>query len=151
MTIMLRSRDLVVCAVSSCATLLFAVGLRSQEQVMSSRIVDWGEIPPRTTNVGQVRDFFRSRTATLEELELHVTTLNARQTSHAPHTHENEEVVIVKEGRLEVFANGETRTVGPGAVVFMASNQPHGVRNAGDGPVTYHVINWRSPGPVAAE
>ena len=82
---------------------------------------------------------------------MHVTTLNAGLASHAPHTHPNEEVVILKEGRLEVFANGETRVVGPGAVMFMASNQPHAVRNVGDVPATYHVINWRSAPPVAGE
>ena len=118
---------------------------------MGSRIIDWGDMPTRATNVGEVRDYFRSRTATLDELEMHVTTLNAGLASHAPHTHPNEEVVILKEGRLEVFANGETRVVGPGAVMFMASNQPHAVRNVGDVPATYHVINWRSAPPVAGE
>ena len=37
---------------------------------MGSRIIDWGEMPTRATNVGEVRDYFRSRTATLDELEM---------------------------------------------------------------------------------
>lgn len=142
---MLRARDLIIGALSSGATLLFAGVLGSQSQVMSSRIIDFGEVEARQTQVGEVRDFFRSRTATLDELELHVTTLNPGEASHAPHQHANEEVIVVKAGSLEVFVNGETRVVGPGAVIFMASNHMHGVRNAGDGRVTYHVINWRSP------
>jgi XRE family transcriptional regulator, regulator of sulfur utilization len=148
---MLRRRDLVVCALSSMATLLFASALRSETQVLSSRIIAWGEIQPRGTNVGEVRDFFRSRTATLDELEVHVTTLNPGERSHAPHQHVSEEVVIVKEGTLEAFANGETKVVGPGSVLFLASNQLHAVRNVGDGPVTYHVMSWSSPGAVAAQ
>ena len=76
---------------------------------------------------------------------MHVTTLNPSLASHAPHTHPNEEVVILKEGTLEVYSNGDTVTVGPGSVLFFASNQSHGVRNVGTAPATYHVINWRSP------
>jgi hypothetical protein len=30
--------------------------------------------------------------------------------------------------------------------VFQASNQLHGIRNIGNGPATYHVIQWQSPG-----
>jgi hypothetical protein len=31
-------------------------------------------------------------------------------------------------------------------VIFNASNQLHGIRNAGSVRATYHVINWHSPG-----
>ena len=36
--------------------------------------------------------------------------------------------------------------VGPGSVIFNASNEMHAIRNVGNGPATYHVINWHSPG-----
>jgi quercetin dioxygenase-like cupin family protein len=89
-------------------------------------------------------DFFEAPTPTLESLEIHATTLNPGQTSHAPHRHPNEELVIVKEGTIEALVNGEWKKAGPGYVVFNASNQLHGLRNASDTPATYHVINWRS-------
>ena len=41
-------------------------------------------------------------TATLDELEIHITTLNKGETPHAPHQHPDEELVIVKEGTVEV-------------------------------------------------
>jgi quercetin dioxygenase-like cupin family protein len=88
----------------------------------------------------------RSATATLDELEIHVTTLPPGQASHAPHTHPEEEVIIIKEGTLEVYQAGQTRVVGPGAVLFMASYEPHAVKNVGDTPATYHVMQWFSPG-----
>ena len=49
-------------------------------------------------------------------------------------------------GTVESLVNGEQRRVGPGSVIFQASNQMHGIRNVGDGPATYHVIRWNSPG-----
>jgi quercetin dioxygenase-like cupin family protein len=61
-------------------------------------------------------------------------------------------MVIVKEGTLESLVNGEWKRVGPGSVIFNASNQPHGLRNPGSVPATYHVINWTTaatPPPAA--
>lgn len=80
------------------------------------------------------------------EVRKNVTMLEAGQTSHAPHRHPNEELVIVKEGTVEVLVLGEWKRLGPGSVVFDASNQEQALRNAGAGPETYHVVNWRSPG-----
>jgi quercetin dioxygenase-like cupin family protein len=47
---------------------------------------------------------------------------------------------------VEVLVNGEWKRVGPGSVVFNASNVLHGLRNVGDVPAVYHVISWFSPG-----
>jgi quercetin dioxygenase-like cupin family protein len=80
----------------------------------------------------------------LDELELHVTTLNPGQASHPPHQHPNEELVIIREGTIEALVQGEWKRVGPGSVIFNASNQLHGLKNVGDTPATYHVINWTS-------
>jgi len=77
-------------------------------------------------------------------LECHVTTLNPGQTSHPPHQHPEEELVVIKEGTVEVLVNGEWKRVGVGSVIFNASNVEHALRNVGDGPTTYHVFMWRS-------
>jgi quercetin dioxygenase-like cupin family protein len=115
-----------------------------KSKVMGSVALEWADVPVQQEEVRAVRQFFRAPTATLDELELHVTTLQAGTTSHAPHKHANEELVIVKEGTVEVLVDGQTKRVGPGSVVFNASNQMHSLRNVGTGPATYHVINWTS-------
>jgi quercetin dioxygenase-like cupin family protein len=118
---------------------------------MGSVAVEWGDVPVQQEEVRAVRQFFREPTATLDELELHVTTLQAGTTSHAPHKHANEELVIIKEGTVEVLVDGQMKRVGPGSVVFNASNQMHSLRNVGDGPATYHVINWTSTATPAGK
>ena len=143
---MLTRRDCKVALVTAVVTLSGAGMMRAQPQVMGSRIFDWDSLKVEKTKVGERRDVVRLPTATLDELEMHITTLNAGQESHPPHQHPAEELIIIKEGTLESFVNGEYRKVGPGSVVFQASNQLHGIRNIGTGPATYHVIQWQSPG-----
>jgi XRE family transcriptional regulator, regulator of sulfur utilization len=120
--------------------------VRGQSAVMGSRAVDWKEMSARKTKVGEVRQVFQDRTATLDELELHITTLLPGQTPHAPHKHPDEEVLIIREGTVETFLGDRTQVVGPGSVIFQAANQMHTISNVGDVPATYHVIKWNSPG-----
>lgn len=144
---MITRRDIVVALIAIGVTLFGVAALAHTETpIMQSSVFDWTAIPEKKTDVGSVRQFFRSPTVTLDELECHVTTLNAGQTSHAPHKHPNEELVIVREGTVEVLSNGEWKRLGPGSVIFNASNQLHALRNVGSGEATYHVINWSSPG-----
>jgi quercetin dioxygenase-like cupin family protein len=115
---------------------------------LGSRAVTWEDLV--AAGNGRRSQVFDQRTATLDVLELHVTTVPARQASHAPHKHEDEEIIIVKEGTVEMLLEGRTTRLGPGSVVFAASNQMHGISNVGDTPAVYHVIRWTSPGRKAA-
>ena len=107
-------------------------------------VFDWTKMEPKKTDVGAIRNLVRQPTATLDELEMHVTTLNPGLASHPPHTHPNEELVIVREGTVEVLNGGIWKRLGPGSVIFNASNSSHALRNVGETPATYHVINWKT-------
>ena len=148
---MLTLRDLAVAAVAVSVTLSFVGLTRSQTPVMKSSVFEWNAIEAKPNKTGAVRRFFQAPTATLDELECHVTTLNPGETPHPPHQHPDEELMIVKEGTVESLVNGETRRVGPGSVIFQAANQLHAIRNVGTGPATYHVIKWNSPGMLRAK
>lgn len=132
------------------ATILLTTGIvllaQTSKTTMGSSAFDWNKIEVKQTKSGERRQFFQSPTATLDELECHVTTLNKGETAHAPHQHPEEELIIVKEGMIEVVQGGITNRVGPGSVIFHASNVLHGMRNAGDGVASYHVFKWISPG-----
>ena len=94
------------------------------------------------TPTGEVRSLYKGPTATLSELEMHVTTLNPGTISHPPHHHVNEELVILREGTVETLSDGKWVRLGPGSVIFNASDSLHGLRNVGTTPAVYHVINW---------
>ena len=116
---------------------------------MGSKAIDWQKQPVKPNKAGVVRKVCQAPTATLDELECHVTTLEPGQTSHPPHQHPEEELFVIKEGTVESLVAGEWVKLGPGSVIFQASNIDHAIRNAGDTPATYHVFKWHSPGMLA--
>jgi XRE family transcriptional regulator, regulator of sulfur utilization len=144
-------RDAVVAIIAVGATLGFvAYAQEKPAAVLKSTVFDWNAWPVRNTNVGQSRQVVRqpTPTLTLDELEMHVTTLNPGLASHPPHKHTNEELLILKAGTLEALVDGQWKKVGPGSIVFQASNSCHGVRNIGTTPARYHIVNWSSPGQL---
>lgn len=148
---MITRRDSLVAFISACLTVTIVSYAQTDKSVMGSSIFDWNKIEVKQTKTGSSRQFFRAPTATLDELECHVTTLNPGESPHPPHQHPDEEVMIVKEGTVESLVNGELKRVGPGSVIFQAANQLHGIRNVGTVPATYHVIKWNSPGMLKAK
>ena len=97
------------------------------------------------TPIGEVRQVIKSPTATLEQLELHITTLNPGASSHPPHHHANEELILISKGTLETLSKGKWERIGPSSVIFNSSESWHSLRNVGTEPALYFVVNWRSP------
>jgi quercetin dioxygenase-like cupin family protein len=138
--IQLAALIILVAATSSLAT------LAAQKQVQKSTVYEWSTADTKPNDWGAVRQVMRTPTPTLDELEIHISTLAPGKSPHAPHQHEHEELLIVKEGTLETFQSGATRRVGPGGIIFQASNELHNVTNVGTSPATYFVIGWTIPG-----
>jgi quercetin dioxygenase-like cupin family protein len=111
---------------------------------MHSGVFSWESLAPQSTKVGAVRRVFDTPTPTLSELEMHITTLKPGEAPHGPHRHPEEELIIVKEGTVESNLDGVLRRLGPGSVIFHASNELHTIKNVGSTEATYHVIKWRS-------
>jgi quercetin dioxygenase-like cupin family protein len=140
-------RDAVVALVAVVLTLAAVAGTSARADVLGSTLFDWAALTPQPNRTGEVRRVVQKPTATLEELEIHITTLRPGEQSHPPHQHVNEEILIVKEGTVEALVAGELKRGGPGSLIFQASNVPHNIKNVGSTPATYHVINWKSAKP----
>ena len=138
---MMTRREVVIglLAIHGMSTADLAAG---EEPVLGPTVFNWEDMKPVKTATGEVRQVCKSPTATLDQLEIHITTLNPGAASHAPHRHLNEELIILREGECETLSNGKWIKVGPGSIVFNASNSLHAFRNIGTAPAVYHVINW---------
>jgi quercetin dioxygenase-like cupin family protein len=128
------------------AALGAAATLAAQNPRIGSTVFQWDKLEAKPNKTGMVRSVVRAPTRTLDELEMHITTLNPGEESHPPHQHQAEEVLIVKEGQVETLQNGVATRCGPGSIIFHASNDLHNIRNVGATPATYHVIQWKVPG-----
>jgi quercetin dioxygenase-like cupin family protein len=146
-------RDVWVAVLASAATASVAWAAQTPAtRPMTSGVFDWTKLKVESTAVGQRRAVFDSPSTLMDQVECHVTTVKAGLAPHAPHKHFEEELIIVKDGTLEVTLNEtETTTVGPGSVIFAASNEMHGMKNVGDRPATYHVFKWRARDAAAQE
>src|ERR1700704_2777002 len=128
-----------VAAASSIATLV------AQKHVQKSTVYPW-DAGAKANDWGAVRQVMRTPTPTLDELEIHISPLIPGRCPHRPPQTHKEDPLIIKEGALETFKGGATRRVGPGGIIFQASNELHNVTNVGQSPATYYVIGWTVPG-----
>jgi XRE family transcriptional regulator, regulator of sulfur utilization len=113
--------------------------------VLASRVVDWDSMESTATRTGQRRMVFDAPTDTLDKLHLHITTLNPGENTGPLHRHPQEEMVIIKEGTIEVNIDGRKQTAGPGSVIYFSVNENENMTNVGKTPATYHVIQWFTP------
>lgn len=100
------------------------------------------EIPANKRRTSQ--RFFEGKTTHLSYLEMHSTTLAPGVQSHPPHKHDEEEIVIVKEGVLQVTIGEDVRELHPQSIALIHSGAEHGFRNAGDEEVIYYVMRYAS-------
>jgi mannose-6-phosphate isomerase-like protein (cupin superfamily) len=94
---------------------------------------------------------FRGRTPVFELMACHASVLDPGHSPHAPHSHIEEELLIVLDGEAEVvIADGPSEnearieTLRRGEFVYHPAFQHHTIRNAAAAPVTYLMFKWRA-------
>jgi len=115
---------------------------RAATPKMTSGIYPWGTPAMTPTKTGARATVFDAPTPTLDKFHCHVSTLNPGETTGALHRHPQEELVIIKEGTLEVNIDGKLSTAKSGDMVFYAANENENMRNVGKTPATYYVVQF---------
>ncbi len=107
-----------------------------------SFIVPWESAVFKPTAKGGGRQFFDRATAMLNRFDIHVTTLNVGQQSHDPHTHDNEEIILMMDGNAEERIGDKKELAKPGDVIRLGSKVLHNITNVGSKPCQYYAIQW---------
>ena len=119
---------------------LTAAAAQAQKAPLPSKTFRFEDLPVRSNGENRSRATLDGLTHTGFPIELHQTELAPGLPPHPPHHHEHEEMIMMREGTLEVAIAGKVSTLGPGSVAFVASNEEHGLRNAGKTRAHYFVI-----------
>ena len=105
-----------------------------------SKAFRYEDLTPRKSGPMTSRQILTGLTHSGFKVDLHETELAAGAMPHAPHQHFHEEMVLVREGELEVTIAGQATRLRAGSAAFISSNQMHGWRNTGSAPARYFVF-----------
>ena len=93
---------------------------------------------------------FNGATPIVEELSCHASVLSPGHVPHAPHSHEEEELLIALQGEAELIISdgpsidhARTEKLSPGSFIYYPRSQHHTIRNSGASPITYLMFKWR--------
>ena len=118
-------------------------GFPDSPQQIAPFLLDWTEMPMKTTDKGESRQIFSQPTHYFQKIDMHATTLNEGQISHPPHTHRNEEIILMRSGDVQMYIGGQYHKAKAGDIVFLTSGTPHNLENKTKGRCEYFALQWQ--------
>jgi (S)-ureidoglycine aminohydrolase len=125
-------------------SILFSLTASSQVQVLSG-VYRWQELPTIKEATRDRKQLMDGSTIDLSSLEIHTSTLQPGKAPHPSHTHtDEEELIIVKEGKLKATIKDKSTILGPGSIAVAIPGEEHGFENGGDTNTTYYILKFKS-------
>jgi quercetin dioxygenase-like cupin family protein len=118
-----------------------------QDRPSASNTYRYEDLKVNTNGENRSRPILNEKLHSGFGIELHETELAPGLAPHPPHRHDHEEMILIREGTLEVTIQGRSVNLGPGSVALVASNEEHGWRNVGTTRARYFVIALGRPVP----
>lgn len=129
----------------SAALLLGCAALHAQSSgdnpLASSRVFSYDEMKARVAANGtESRVVFNGTLETGESVGAHVSMQPAGTVPPPLHKIQHSELIVLEEGTVEFHHDGKVERAGPGSILYVAYGTNHFVKNVGDGPAKYVVI-----------
>jgi XRE family transcriptional regulator, regulator of sulfur utilization len=111
--------------------------------LLVSKAYEFNDLPVRTSANGTTksRQVFDGITDRGQRIAMHISELPPGEAPHPPARQPHEEIIMIREGTLEVTLNGQSTRLGPGSVIFSSFNDLNGWKNVGTTPVEYYVVS----------
>jgi mannose-6-phosphate isomerase-like protein (cupin superfamily) len=120
--------------------------LAAQSQTVTLERVKMADYSYEGKHAGKIGLYVEGETPASSKFVTGRFVLDAGKTPHAPHTHAEEEVMVIESGSGAIFCDGTTTKVGPGSVMYTTPNAPHGITNTGETPLVFYFIKWARKG-----
>ncbi|GAB3806901.1 hypothetical protein GCM10028819_43210 [Spirosoma humi] len=135
----------------ACFTILVLTARFAFPQSVESGVYLWAQTTVTKKPTAEQRVILDGSSIDFSHINIHATTLLPRQDPHPAHKHDDEELIIVKEGKLTITIAGESKTLGAGSVALFMPGDEHGFENKEDAPATYYVMRYTAKEPVDSE
>ncbi len=114
----------------------------AEDTVLPSKVYAFASLPVKVNSKtkAESRQVFSGTTHEGTHIDLHITTMPPGEMPHPAHRHAHEEMMLIQQGSLEVTINGEKSIAGAGSVIYIHSNDEHGLKGTGDTPAQYFVL-----------
>ncbi len=109
--------------------------------VLTTKAYVYDELPVRENGKNRSRAMFTAKTHTGFKMESHQSDIAPGEVNHPPHRHLREEMMLVREGIMELTISGKPYRLGPGDVGVIGSNELHNARNVGTTRAQYFIVN----------
>jgi quercetin dioxygenase-like cupin family protein len=107
---------------------------------LSSNAFKFEDLPTKVSETNTSHAVLDGETHGGFPIEVHVTELPAGHSPHPPHHHVHEEMMLVQTGILDATVNGKTYRLTTGSVLYVNSNDEHGLHNPGPDRAEYFVV-----------
>ena len=109
--------------------------------VMRTQHFKYDELAVTTNGQNRQRRMFTAKTHTGFKIESHQSDIAPGEVNHPPHQHLREEMMLIREGVMELTIAGKPYRLGPGDVGVIGSNELHNAKNVGTTRATYFIVN----------
>jgi len=109
--------------------------------VIKTQRFGFDEIPVTTNGKNKQRRMFTAKTHTGFKIESHQSDIAPGEVNHPPHQHLREEMMLIRDGVMELTIAGKPYRLGPGDVGVIGSNEIHNAKNVGTTRAQYFIVN----------
>jgi len=119
----------------------------ADKQVLPAKVYQFADLEVKTSaNGNKSRKVMQGALHKGFVINCHITELAPGQMPHPPHHHPHEEIIMMKEGNVEVTVDGKTSKFTTGGVSFISSGVEHSMKNTGSANALYFVVELRGDG-----
>ena len=109
--------------------------------VIKTQRFGYDDLPIQTNGKNKQRRMFTAKTHTGFKIESHMSDIAPGEVNHPPHMHLREEMMLIREGTMELTIAGKPYRLGPGDVGVIGSNELHNAKNVGTIVSRYFIVN----------